>query len=92
MQNKFTDGLRFILSCQATHDIYSSMSVENKLHFLAAFMSKHSSDNIMDIEIREILKLKLTEAPYASLSLFTMIQVDNEAFLTSTAAGRGIKP
>jgi hypothetical protein len=34
----------------------------------------------MDIEIREILKLKLTEAPYATLSIFTMIQVDMDAF------------
>jgi len=38
--NKFTDGLRFVLSCQATHDIYASMSVASKLHLLAQFLSK----------------------------------------------------
>jgi len=92
VENKFTDGLKFILSCEQTHEIYNGMSMTRKLGFLSRFLSKETQDNITDIEIREILKLKLTEEPYATLAIFTMIQVDQEAFEASTMTGRGVKP
>ena len=56
------------------------MPVTTKLHFLSHLLSKQMQDSIYDIEIREILKFKLTEKPYATLAIFTMIQLDNEAF------------
>lgn len=42
--------------------------------------------------MREILKLKLTEAPYSAVSTFVMTQVDPEAFQISTSNSRKIKP
>lgn len=91
-EHKFTDGLKFILSCSATHDIYQSMSFESKVDFLQSFLTKQSQESIMDIEVREILKLKLTEAPYSAVSVFVMVNVDLEAFLISTSSSRKIKP
>lgn len=46
---------------------------------------------ITDIEVREILKLKLTEMPYATLSVFSMIQVDQTVFNTLTSKSRRMK-
>ena len=46
----------------------------------------------MDIEIREILKFKLTEAPYSTIAIFTMIQVDMDAYTVSTSTSSKIKP
>ena len=92
VENKFTDGLKFILSCEATHAIYSSMSIETKIGFLNSLLSKESQESIMDIEIREILKFKLTEAPYSTIAIFTMIQVDMDAYTVSTSTSSKIKP
>lgn len=70
-EQRYLDGLKFILSCQATHDIYNSMSIKEKLYFLHYFLVR--LEDQMDIEMKEIFKLKLTERPYASLAVFLMI-------------------
>lgn len=38
-ENKFSDGLKFILGCQATHDIFKTMSFEAKIDFLQSHLS-----------------------------------------------------
>lgn len=70
-EQRYLDGLKFILTCQATHEIYRSMSIQEKLYFLHYFLVR--LEDSMDVEMKEIFKLKLTEKPYASLSVFLLI-------------------
>ena len=50
------------------------MSIFSKLCFLRNFLKEKV--DLYDIEIQDILKLKLSEKPYASLSPFVMTHVD----------------
>ena len=74
MQQKYIDGLKFILSCKASHLIYQSMTMKEKLYFIHYFFIKFN-ETVHD-EIKEILKMKFTEKPYASLFIFVMIYID----------------
>lgn len=51
------------------------MSYKQQLSFLSNLLVENTEK--YDIEIREIFKLKLTQAPFATLSIFIMIQ-DNK--------------
>lgn len=51
------------------------MNANAKLHFLIHWLVKRQSK--LDAEVLEILKLKFTQHPFATLSIFTMIQVDS---------------
>ena len=75
-KQKFSEGLKFVLSCSATFQIYNSMVFEIKLRFLNQFLIRMK--NRLDLEIQEILQLKLTQDPFATLALFTMIQIDRQ--------------
>ena len=57
-KENYSDGLKFILSCKATFKVYQTMSAEAKLNFLVKFLVQRQ--NRLDVEIKEILKLKLT--------------------------------
>lgn len=48
--------------------------MKEKLYFIHYFSLKFN-DNLHD-EIKEILKMKFTEKPYASLFIFVMIYID----------------
>ena len=72
---RYADGLKFILSCSKTHRIFRTMSYKQQLSFLSNLLVENTEK--YDIEIREIFKLKLTQAPFATLSIFIMIQ-DNK--------------
>ena len=76
-EQRYLDGLKFILTCQATHEIYMSMSIQETLYFLHYFLVR--LEDSMDIEMKEIFKLKLTEKPYASLTVFLLIQLDRQS-------------
>jgi len=70
-KEKFTDGLRFVLSSQATYSIYRSMPDESKLNFLIQCLLKRQ--RTLEPEIRTVIKEKLAVPPYSTLSLLTMI-------------------
>jgi hypothetical protein len=50
------------------------MSVNKKIHFLSTLFQ-----DTTNIEVSEVLKLKLTEAPYSTLAIFILIQLDQES-------------
>jgi hypothetical protein len=70
-KENYADGLKYILSSKATFKVYQTMSSEAKLNFLVKFLVQRQ--NRLDLEIKEILKLKLTQPPFATLAIFTMI-------------------
>ena len=50
------------------------MSFENKMKFLNQFLIRMK--NRLDAEIQEILWLKLTQDPFATIALFIIIKID----------------
>ena len=59
------------------------MPLTEKLKFLKQFAARGSQERITDIEVREIIKLKFSEKPFSTYTIFTMIHLDQETYKSS---------
>ena len=72
-KQNFIDGVKYILESQATISIYKSMSFEAKICFLKKFLIQIQPR--LDEKVNEVLLLKLSDTPFATISLFVMATV-----------------
>ena len=75
-KKKFIDGIKFVLTSHTTANIYNAMSYESKIVFLNQFLVR--MENRLDVEVKEVLYLKLTQEPFSTIALFTMLQLNDE--------------